>query len=489
MRKVTGKIKEITALHQNNSLCQCALFNKLTPAADVNSHFESCMMLSGMTRDATTPMSATRRLSAKIAILMLAATLCFAARMSIIGATTKLDRSLDLNIYRNAGALALQGANVYDPNDKPDIRDRIRTDPLYFDPYASVGAGLWQYYVSGNLPGSTTFYGLISYLSLDDPRSWRILLAWADTLVVVAGLCWVFLFSARPVLDATVAGVFLGFYPPHLRMGTILAEDKQVQILLMLTFIVILYQKTSPLIKTVIGGLVLGQAVMFKFVGAFLILPAYRLLRRSEFIWLGVFSVFSALAVTAPYGISFVRAMWLRLYANLVYPPAHAGILAIFPEPFQTPSFKISLLAFLVSWLIWLFYRGRIDALNMASGLIVCFLCVSLGAGSIDRANMAILFCSMTVISMSRIAWRVLVLATLCSACSGYLQLWIDGTGLFEASKAYDPLEAMFILKFVVIYFLTLGIAFLLPDFQCHDKFNDGGPARSWINPDPEAGN
>jgi hypothetical protein len=297
------------------------------------------------------------------------------------------------------------------------------------------------------------------------------LFAWADTLVVVAGLFWVFLFSTRPIIDATLAAAFLGFYPSHLRMGTILAEDKQIQVLLMLTFIVVLYRQTGPLLKTILGGLVLGQAVMFKFIGAFLVLPAYKILRRSEFVWLGVFSLFSALAVTAPYGISFVRAMWLRLYGNLANPPAHASILSIFPERFQTASFKIALVAFLVSWLMLLFYRGKIDALNLASGLLVCFLCVSLGAGSIDRANMAILFSTMTVISISKIAWRVLILVTLGTACSGYLQLWIDGTGLYELSKAYDPLEAMFILKFVAIYFLTLSIASLLPDFQCFDRF------------------
>lgn len=421
-----------------------------------------------MAREVTTATS--RRLIGRLAIIALAATTCFVARIWIIDASGQLDRTIDLNIYRTVGALVLQGVNVYDPHDKLDIRDRIRTNPLYFDDYASSDPGGWQYYISGNLPGSTTFYGFADYLSLGDPHYWRVLLACADTLVVVAGLFWIFLFSTHPVIDATVAAAFLGFYPPHLRMGTVLAEDKQIQVLLMLSFIVVLYRQSSQLVKTAIGGLVLGQAIMFKFVGVFLVLPAYRILRRREFNWLAVFSVFSALAITAPYGISFIRAMWWRLYGNLANPPAHASIFSIFPERFQTLSFKISLLAFLVSWLIWLFYRSRIDALNMASGFIVCFLCVSLGAGSIDRANMAILFCSMTVISMSRIAWRVLVLATLCSAGSDYFQLWIDGTSLYELSKADDLLEATFILKFVVIYFLTLGIASLLPDFQCYDR-------------------
>src|SRR5215475_14547344 len=101
--------------------------------------------------------------TSSVSFLIIAFVALVVIQWKLIQLSPHFSSSADLKIYREVGQLVVNGIDPYDFQTNEELRNRLRLDAYGFALKDNPAA--YNYYVSGNLPGSTLLYGLIERLS------------------------------------------------------------------------------------------------------------------------------------------------------------------------------------------------------------------------------------------------------------------------------------------------------------------------------------
>jgi hypothetical protein len=168
-----------------------------------------------------------RRGLGSIQLLMITVLLIFVGRLTIVVATPDRDRNPDLSIYREVGELTVHGVDPYNFNDQKELREKLRSNKIGAEERFILDN--YDYYVSGNLPGSTVLYALIELVSQGNPKVWRVFLIAGDISIALAA----FFFLRCAGQKLITAGHQIAFFvsaavwPSLIEWGTFWPEEKQ----------------------------------------------------------------------------------------------------------------------------------------------------------------------------------------------------------------------------------------------------------------------
>jgi hypothetical protein len=340
-------------------------------------------------------------------------------RILIVQITPANDNFIDLSVYCEVGELVVNGVDPYDTEAKRDLREQLRLNGHGAAPYVTASKGSYDFYVTANWPASTLLYGAIEWLSGGSPHGWRLILILGDLAIALA--TFFFLRRVGIKLDTVEAQVAFALsaicYPSLIQWGTVLAEDKQFQIALMVALagLLITPGRTPSLNAAAIG--ILGcLSVMFKVLGLFLapIALCYFWSRPKREL---LIAIGAALVVALPmilfFDVAFVVRMFNRFREGTsplaMVGSLHASPWSLLPNPWGVYARPIVSCA-LVALAIAAFVRGRIDLLNCCAALSVVFACLWLLGGSMDRMNIAMMFALICSATISARAWQTLTL-------------------------------------------------------------------------------
>jgi len=340
-------------------------------------------------------------------------------RIMIVHITPANDDFIDLSIYCEVGELVVNGGDPYDTEAKRDLREQLRLNGHGAAPYVTASKGSYDFYVSSNWPASTLLYGAIEWLSGGSPHGWRLILISGDLAIALA----IFFFLGRVGIkldnvETQVAFVLSAIcYPSLIQWGTVLAEDKQFQIALMVALAGLLITPgRTPSLNAAAIGILGGLSLMFKVLGIFLAPVAlcyfWSRPRRELLIAIG-----AALAIALPmilfFDVAFVVRMFNR-FREETSPLAMVGSLHASPWSLLPKTWSVYARPIVSGALVALatatFARGRIDILNCCAALGVVFACLWLLGGSMDRMNIVMMFALTCSATISARAWQTLTL-------------------------------------------------------------------------------
>lgn len=380
-----------------------------------------------------------------------------ASRAAVI-LTSHDDAQIDLSIYQEVGQLVVNGVDPYDFAKDRARRAELRMDGHGVGDWARTEEAAYNFYVSGNPPGSSAFYGLIEWATQGDLRLWRLALALGDVAIAAAAFLLLRACGARldHANDQRLFGLAVVFYPSSIYWGLVRAEDKQFETALLLLVAALLTRETRfPKVSAAMIGLAFSASILFKVLGVFLTPLAVSYFRRRPRWEAGI----AALA-------AILLALWLcslfdRAYVELIYARVMAGTVAagaaMHASPWQFFSQAVFRLArpivsiALVAIVLVGYLRGRIDLLNLCAGALVIAICVATVNGSMDRMNMAMMFALFAVASLSLPGWRRLVAFNVCVQLPLYAAM-IGRVSWFNFVNGETP-DAIAALLFVVSYF------------------------------------
>jgi hypothetical protein len=387
--------------------------------------------------------------------------------------TSHDDAQIDLSIYQEVGQLVINGVDPYDFAGNGAKRSELRTDGHGVGDWAKTDKAAYNFYVSGNLPGSTAFYGLVERLTQGNLRLWRLILALGDVAVAVLAF---FLLRQRGVMletarDQRLFALAVVFYPSLIYWGLIRAEDKQFETaLLLLVSLQTGMAPRSARTSALLVGAAFSLSVIFKALGVFLapLVAAYfwrRPWKEAAIAALGALLV--ALLLCLFFNRAFLELMFARFTVGTVSAGAalHASPWQLFPQTvFQIgrPLVVVGLsMMLLVGWL-----RGTIDLLNLCAGALLIAICIATVNGSMDRMNMAMIFAMFCVASLSSTGWRRLVAFNVCVQLPIYAVVigrasWLN----FVNGETPDAIAALlFLISYVwIVAPLCLGRSNVAP--------------------------
>ena len=335
--------------------------------------------------------------------------------------TSHDDAQIDLSIYQEVGQLVVNGVDPYDFTGNGAKRTELRMDGHGVGDWAKTEEAAYNFYVSGNLPGSTAFYGLVEWATHGNLRLWRLVLALGDVAVAVLAF---FLLRQRGVAletatDQRLFALAVVLYPSLIYWGLIRAEDKQFEIALLL-LVALLTGRTpkSAGRSALLVGAAFSLSVVFKALGVFLApLVAGYFWRRP---WKeAAIAAVGALLVALLLCVFFDRAFFELMFARFASGTVTAGT-AIHASPWQLfpqPVFLIGrplVVAGLAAMLLAGWLRGTIDLLNLCAGALLIAICIATVNGSMDRMNIAMIFAMFCVAGLSSVGWRRLVAFNVC---------------------------------------------------------------------------
>jgi len=399
--------------------------------------------------------------------------LLVAASRAAVILTSHDDAQIDLSIYQEAGQLVVNGVDPYDFAGNRDKRTALRMDGHGVGDWAKTEEAAYNFYVSGNLPGSTAFYGLIEWITQGNLRLWRLALALGDmALAVLAFLfvrqCGLELDNPRDQRLFAMAAVF---YPSLIYWGLIRAEDKQFETALLLWVALLIGMGAkSPKRPAWLVGLVFSVSVLFKALGGFLTpLVIGYFWRRPwrETVIAALVAALVALLLCAMFDRAFIQLMFARFAVGTVSAGGalHASPWQLFPESVFRVGRPLVVLA-LGAMLLEGYRRGTIDLLNLCAGGMLILICIFTVNGSMDRMNMAMIFAMFSIASLSHTGWRRLVAFNVCVQLPIYA-IMIGRVSWLNFVNGETP-DAIAALLFLVSYFwivapLALGPRNLAP--------------------------
>lgn len=326
--------------------------------------------------------------------------IAFFIRFGFIRATRVRDFNIDLEIYRVGGLLTHNRINPYNYNDGVYYRTYFLKGMV--SPFKN-GLPELNYYASSNLPFNLLFFGAIDILN-SHPYVYRLVFTFFDSILSVLAFYFVYSFwqnkknSTFIKLIKLSIGLLLGTLSFILiQNGTINAEDKGIEILLILAFILCFLSK-KRYVFSILGSIFFALSIAFKGLGiVFLPLYLVRLIkdksisRKEHFYSLAIVIILSTIWFI-PYSPSVFKMMWTRFTGN-INTPGHASIWVAVYQYFPNIYPIIRPFCILLSILLLaygLIYKS-LSLLDVSGGLIFVSTTMLLTAGSLDRMNIGIL--------------------------------------------------------------------------------------------------
>lgn len=388
--------------------------------------------------------------------LLLTAAAIFFTRAAYIRKTAGGEDFPDIRIYQVVGKLVLAGVNPYDFSDHIEKRRQLRlgmaTGPTDF---VAVDQGVWDQYVSANLPGSTLLYALFEWVAQGSRFVWRELFIAGDVAIFL-GL-WALMANLKggvsDVRRQTAIFSLAVIYPILSMAWPFVSQDKQFQTALLLFGAALLLSPQRSAARDLFTGFVLSLGVVFKLFGIILFPLWLSKVRERP----TSFTVWSLLGACAP----LVLAYW-AFGAGPVTAILHRGVHAstgfaasgspwqLLPIASDTVLFTLRLITVLLcGWgVVFLFLKGRIDALNLSAGLGVVLGCLWLQSGSIDRMNIVIMFAIASLASLSTARFLCITLLMTAVATVSF--------GLKYPSGVDQRIDAIVVTLFILAYAATL---------------------------------
>jgi hypothetical protein len=337
-------------------------------------------------------------------VFLLFFALALVVRLAAIAATGSMTRWIDTDIYLDGADLLRNGVNPYDFSDAPELRDSLRRDSFAYNDYTGSDQERWNYYAASNLPLSLIVYGAISTVAFSH-IGFRIAFAVFDS--VLAGVIALFIlrfWGGGWTRFSVLAALGLGALSPVLlKWGTMYAEDKGLEVLLMLGA---LYLARSPSRGRALylSAFVAGCSIAFKLFGAFIIplcvkyavydrvdtQPSNR--ARDALIYLGVVAAGTAIWFL-PFLPAVVSTMLGRFGASTGSVAAgHASpwVFVSRAAPGLWLTIRLVTLVVVAAAVGVGFFRRRLTLELVCASAMIWFACLVLTAGSMDRLNMAL---------------------------------------------------------------------------------------------------
>jgi len=349
--------------------------------------------------------------------LVLAVIIIVISRGTVI-LTSHDDAQMDLSIYQEIGELVANGIDPYDFTKDRQRRENLRLNDYGAAVYAKQNTGLYDYYVSSNLPGSTVLYGLLERISNGNPKVFRLAFSFGDILIALAA--YLLLSRVGIVLDTlskqatfSLAAIY---YPSNIYWGLVWSEDKQIQTALMLFAAGLLVERPAARgqLNAVAIGVVGAMSVIFKAFGIFLaplVIGYFCKAPKRELLLALCAAVGTALPFFLYFDLSFVRLVLGRLAHGVASSNA-----ALHGSPWQMVPFAVAsyvrpiVCAALASLAALAFAKGRLDALNFSAAIGVIFVCLCMVGGSMDRMNIAMMFAMFCAATLPIRSWQGFVL-------------------------------------------------------------------------------
>jgi len=388
--------------------------------------------------------------------LILIFVVAFLLRLYFILITPNYNNWIDLSIYRSSGRLISNGINPYDFQGQIKLREKIRIDLM-----KDYKKDSWNNYISGNLPLSQIYYGLIERIS-PTPEAYRLIFNAFDSLLVVL----IFLFTQKfwQIQQAKKSNLFytlIFLLPVTLVWGTILPEDKGLQILFMIGT-VYLANSRSTLKKILISPILLSFAVTFKLYGIFLIpICLYYLIKNTK-----DNSLIKKLADSVIYIFVFLVSNFIILFPHLKYInsfliyrlyvenslPTNASALRLFYLLFGSRYIFAEYFLIGVYLIFAAYYLFKVKNKILFLTMIVFLLLLIINKyGSLDRMNILIL----TTILLSGVLSAKLGIYTMyIYGIFGVSNLFVYLYAIIERipMQNYQVYESLFVLYFVLIF-------------------------------------
>jgi len=387
--------------------------------------------------------------------LLVVLMLIVVSRLGLILITPEQNNHIDLSIYREVGQLVNNGIDPYDFSAQHHLRERLRTDGAGAVAWVAANRENYNYLVSSNLPLSTLLYGRIEFITGGSPLLWRVVFILGD--ISIALCAFLFLLRAGLSLDSNkiklaFAGAVL-FYPSLLLWGTVIPEEKQFQTALMLLLAALLLSASRAerafLSASAIGA-VSGLGILFKALsGALLPLVIKFLAERSKREAVGCLIGFVVVVLLASvtFSGSFIPLILHRAYAGSTSLPGHSSPWILLPSEYAVFYVRPLILFAAMTISTVALIKRKIDLLNFLAAAVLCFLCLWITVGSMDRMNITMMFALMCLATLSVDLWCNLVMANVLVQAGVYL----GGLGSFGASAV----TLAFCDAVVTVFFLT----------------------------------
>jgi len=395
-----------------------------------------------------------------------------ASRAAVI-LTSLDDAQIDLSIYQETGQLIVNRVDPYDFAGNREKRTALRMDGHGVGDWAKTEEAAYNFYVSGNLPGSSAFYGLIEWVTQGNLRLWRLILALGDMAVAV--IAFVFLRQCGLALDTgrdqRLFGLVAVFYPSLIYWGLIRAEDKQFETALLLAGALLIGMGARSAKRPAwLVGLIFSLSILFKALGVFLtplVIDYFRRRPWREAAIAALVAALVALLLCAMFDRAFFQLMFARFTAGTV--SAGGGLHASPWQLLPQSVFHIGRPLAVIVWSGMLLVghaRGTIDLLNLCAGALLIATCIATVNGSMDRMNMAMVFALFSIATLSHTGWRHLVAFNACVQLPIYAVVigradWLD----FVNRETPDAIATLlFLVSYVwVVAPLALGRKNLAP--------------------------
>ncbi len=393
--------------------------------------------------------------------------LLVAASRAAVILTSHDDAQSDLSIYQETGQLVVNRVDPYDFAGNRERRTALRMDGHGVGDWARTDEAAYNFYVSGNLPGSTALYGLIEWVTQGNLRLWRLILALGDVAVAAIAFhlmrqCGLELDNGRDQRLFALAAVF---YPSLIYWGLVRAEDKQFETALLLSGALLIGMGARSAKRPAwLVGVIFSLGILFKALGVFLtplVIDYFRRRPWREAAIGGLVAALVALLLCAMFDRAFFHLMFARFAVSTVSAVGalHASPWQLFPESAFHVGRPLVVLA-LGGMLLAGYLRDTIDVLNLCAGALLIAICIATVNGSMDRMNMAMMFAMFSIASLSHTAWRRLVAFNVCVQLPIYAVVigrasWLN----FVNSETPDAIASLlFLLSYVwVVAPLALG--------------------------------
>jgi hypothetical protein len=412
-------------------------------------------------------------------------------RILLIQLTPSKDNHIDLNIYRDAGQLVINGINPYNFEDNIELRQSLRTDEDNFNEFVSKSQDLWNFYANSNLPMATLFFGCIEYC-FGSPLGFRYSFAFFDSLLALLILAfvmnkWKFYFPNNKIINKIperfrtyiplILGLLLGALSPILLLwGTYITEPKGTGLLLILAA-VYFSESTNNKLMMLVSPVLLGFSVAFIglgiFIGPLCLFNIYKNNKNSlrKTVLYLIISILSCSLWLLPFLPHLISMMFGRLTNAVDTVPQHGSMwLAISKNfPSNWHLIRVVFIILFISVNLFGLYRKKLDFAIFSAGLLYFFTCIYLMNGSMDRMNISIV--SLIIISgfskLYRITYFLLLFYLIYGIPSFFLSYF------FGIRQDY---EGFFVLLFTGLYTGILIIRTFQKE-QPEKEFNEIIPA------------
>lgn len=416
-------------------------------------------------------------------LYLLCFSIAFAVRLFLIFSTPEKNNHIDLQIYRDAGQLMVNGINPYDFNDEIDLREKLRTDEICYNDWVCSTQEIWNYCSSANLPLATILFYLIEYI-FSNPLHYRVIFAFLDSILSIFILVFILnrwniyqdqlskkfqlsLHAYKIIL--TITGLLLGALNPILlAWGILWPEPKGTGLLLMISALYYSESRSSKN-RMVLSPILLGFSISFIGLGVFVApICFYNIYVKNGIkntIYYSVAAFIAFIIWIIPFLPEIITMMDVRLKESSS--PYHGSMWVEFVR--FLPDYWV----FIKHIFTWFFIilnivgliRKRINIPLFFASLLFLFTCIYLTSGGLDRMNIA-LVTLILILGYSRFFNITIVLSIL------YLLYGIRSfVYTFYVGPLHQIHDGRFILIFTIIFTAFLSIQIIRKDSSVNHKF------------------